>query len=125
MGPSMEEWLFSRLSLSYDIARGFVVAQEEMRHHIEKLRPDLETGQRVEAMIDQNCSEAFAFIRHIGEQYPLLISQLQSRSARRMMLNHQRSLIWKMQHDGVLEKAESQFLIDAIGHKMVEVREEG
>lgn len=124
MGGSMEEWLFNRLSLSYDIARGFVVAQEEMRSHIETLQPDPETGRRVEALIDENCTAAFAFIRHISEQYPRLISQLQSRSARRMMLNHQRSLIWKMQHDGVLEEAESQMLIDAIEHKMVMIREE-
>ena len=79
MGNSLEDWLMSRLSLSYDIARGFVAAQEEMRRHIEKLRTDQETGQRIEDMIDRNCTEVFSFIRHISEKYPLLMSQLQSR----------------------------------------------
>lgn len=124
MGSSLEDWLMSRLSLSYDIARGFVTAQEEMRRHIEKLRPDRETGQRIEAMIDRNCTEAFSFIRHISEKYPLLIEQLQSRSARRMLLNHQRSLIWKMQHEGILEEAEAQHLIDTVENKLIEMRTE-
>ncbi len=124
MGSSMEEWLMSRLSLSYDIARGFVAAQEEMRCHVEKLRPDREAGQRIETMVDGNCTEAFSFIRHISEKYPLLIQQLQSRSARRMLLNHRRSLIWKMQHDGILEEAEAQHLIDNIETKLVEIRQE-
>ena len=125
LGNSWEDWLMSRLSLSYDIARGFVAAQEEMRSHIAGLSPDQETGQRIEDMIDRNCTEAFSFIQHISEKHPLLISQLQSLSAKRMLLNHQRSLIWKMQHDGVLQETEAQHLIDTIESKMIKIRQEG
>ena len=124
MGHSMQEWLFTRLSLSYDIARGFVAAQEEMRRHIKDLQPDGATGDRIEAMIDHNCSQAFAFAHHINREYPELISQLQSKSARRLLLNHERSLIWKMEHEGVLETAEAQHLIDNIEAQMLKMREE-
>ncbi|MEA3372614.1 MAG: sodium:proton antiporter [Campylobacterota bacterium] len=124
MGHSMEEWLFTHLSLSYDIARGFVAAQEEMRRHIKALQPDEETGNRIEAMINQNCTQAFTFTRHINREYPELIAQLQSKSARRLLLNHERSLIWKMEHDGVLETAEAQHLIDNIETQMLQMREE-
>ena len=120
----MEEWLFKRLSLGYDIARGSVTSQEEMRHHIKALQPDEKTGDRIEAMINQNCTMAFAFTRHINREYPELIAQLQSKSARRLLLNHERALIWKMEHEGVLETAEAQHLIDNIETQMLKLREE-
>jgi hypothetical protein len=124
MGRSMEEWLFKRLSLGYDIARGFVTSQEKMRCHIKALQPDEKTGDRIEAMIDQNCTMAFAFIRHINHEYPEFVARLQSRSASRLLLNHERALIWKMVHEGVLETAEAQHLIDNIETKMLKLREE-
>ena len=124
VGRSMDEWLFTRLSLSYDIARGFVAAQEEMRDHVKALQPDDQSGDRVQAMIDQNCAMAFAFNRYIYGEYPELVAQLQSKSARRLLLNHERSLIWKMEHDGVLETAEAQHLIDNIETQMLKLREE-
>ena len=124
MGRSIDEWLFKRLSLGYDIARGFVASQEEMRHHIKALQPDEKTGDCIEAMIDQNCTMAFAFTRHINREYPELITQLQSKSARRLLLNHERALIWKMEHEGVLETAEAQHLIDDIETQMLKLREE-
>ena len=125
MGHSMEEWLFTRLSLSYDIARGFVTAQEEMRCHIKVLQPGKKTGDYVNTMIDNNCAQAFNFTRHINHEYPELIIGLQSKSVRRLLLNHERSLIWRMEHDGVLETAEAQHLIENIEAQMLKMREEG
>ncbi|MCU7834312.1 MAG: sodium:proton antiporter [gamma proteobacterium symbiont of Taylorina sp.] len=124
IGSSMEEWLFTHLSLNYDIARGFVTAQEEMRNHIKDLQPDAKTGDRIEMMIDKNCAQAFSFTRYINNEYHDLISNLQSKSARRLLLNHERSLIWKMEHDGILETAEAQHLIDNIETQMLKMRGE-
>ena len=124
IGDSMDEWLFTRLSLAYDIARGFVTAQEEMRSHVKSLQPDTQSGEYVEAMIDQNCAMAFAFTRYLNREYPDLVARLQYKSARRLLLNHERTLIWKMEHEGVLEAAEAQHLIDNIENQMLELREE-
>ncbi len=124
LGHSMGKWLFAQLSLSYDIARGFVEAQEKIRCHIKSLQPDEATGKHIETMIDQNCSMAFTFTDHIKRDYPQLISALQCKSARRLLLNHERSLIWKMKSDGVLETAEAQHLIDNIETQMLKMREE-
>ena len=124
MGNSMHNWLFSYLSLSYDVARGFVEAQEEMRLHVASLEPDKKSGEYIERQIDENCAKAFAFIEHINKEYPNLIENLQTKSAHRLLLNHKRSLIWKMQHDGVLEEAEAQRLIDEIETQMLKMREE-
>ena len=124
IGDSMEEWLFTRLSLAYDIARGFVTAQEEMRSHVKALQPDAQSGERAEAMIDQNCAMAFAFTRYLNREYPDLVARLQYQSARRLLLNHERALIWKMEHEGVLEDAEAQLLIDKLETQMLKLREE-
>lgn len=123
MGDSMQNWLFSHLSLSYDIARGFVEAQEEMRLHIASLQPDKKSGEYIEKMIDENCTKAFAFTRHINNEYPNLIAELQTKSAFRLMINHKRSLIWKMQHDGVLEAAEAQHLVENVEKQMLKMRD--
>ena len=95
-----------------------------MRDHVKALQPDEQAGDRVQAMIDQNCAMAFAFNRYINGEYPELVAQLQSKSARRLLLNHERSLIWKMEHEGVLETAEAQHLIDNIETQMLKLREE-
>lgn len=124
IGDSMDDWLFTRLSLTYDIARGFVTAQEEMRKHVKALQPDEQSGKRVEVMIDQNCAMAFAFTRYLNREYPDLVARLQYQSARRLLLNHERALIWKMEHEGVLEAAETQHLIDDIEAQMLKLREE-
>ena len=123
MGPQMQNWLFTRLSLSYDISRGFVESQEEMRKHILSLEPDEKIGREVNELIDKNCTRVFTFIRHISSEYPELITKLQKRSAHRLLINHERSLIWKMEHDGVLEVAEAQHLIDIIEEEMLKMRE--
>jgi hypothetical protein len=62
--------------------------------------------------------------RSIHREYPEFIAQLQSKSARRLLLNHERALIWKMVHEGVLEAAEAQHLIDSIETRMLKLREE-
>ena len=118
MGESVDNWVFTHLSLSYDIARGFITAQEKIRLHVKKLQPSQATGDLIEAMINKNCSMTFAYIKHVNDNYPELITQLQFKSARRLLLNHERSLIWKMEHDGVLENAEAQHLIDDIEFQM-------
>jgi len=118
MGSSVDKWVLTHLSLSYDIARGFVEAQEEVRSHVVKLQPNEQSAKVVEAMIDKNCSKAFAFTREINKTYPELITKLQSLSVKRLLLNHERFLIWKMEHDGVLESSEAQHLIENIESQM-------
>lgn len=118
----IEEWFFSRLSLGYDIARGFIEAQEEMRRHIDKLCPNPEICRRVEEMIDLNCSQALGFTSYLGEKHGPLVKKLQIQSTRRLLLNHERYLVWKMQHDGVLEEAEAQHLIKEIEDQMMRMR---
>ncbi len=124
MGPQMQNWLFTRLSLSYDIARGFIEAQEEMRNYITSLAPNKKSGEYVSSLIDKNCAVAFAFTRHVNNEYPNLIEKLQKQSAYRLLINHKRSLIWKMEHDGILEVSEAQRFIDNIEEQMLKMRKD-
>jgi len=114
----LESWVFSKLSLSYDVARGFTEAQNEMLRHLDKLSPSDEAKAQVEGMIEQNKSEVAIFIKHLGREYASLVESLQDGSARRLLLNHERSLIWKMEHDGVLEEAEAHHLIELVEQQM-------
>ena len=114
----VESWIFTRLSLNYDIARGFVEAQDEMKKHIDSLAPSDKIKNEASMMIDKNRYMAFEFTKMIKDEYASLIASLQLRSAQRLILNHERSLIWKMQHEGVLEDAEATKLIQVIEEKM-------
>ncbi len=118
MGSSVDNWILTHLSLSYDVARGFVEAQEEIKKHIKELSPDQEVADEVEQMIEKNCSKAFLFTKKLNEAYPELITKLQSLSAKRLLLNHERYLIWDMEHDGVLESSEAEHLIEKIENQM-------
>lgn len=115
---NVEKWIFTRLSLNYDIARGFVEAQDEMKRHLDALAPSQKAKKEAEILIDKNRYTAFEFTKMIKDEYSTLISSLQLSSAQRLILNHERSLIWKMQHEGVLEDAEAQKLIQVIEEKM-------
>lgn len=114
----VRDWLFSRLSLGYDVARGFVEAQEEMREHLDELAPNPEIRDRVENLIDSNCSHAFEFTLLLSLNHPDLVKTLQKRSATRLLLNHKRALIWKMERDGILEQSEAQHLVEEIEQQM-------
>ncbi len=118
MGEHMQMWLFTHLSLNYDIARGFVEAQEEMRRHILSLEPNRESGEYVNSLIEKNINQAFTFTQHISSEHPELIAKLQKDSAQRLLINHKRSLIWSMEHNGVLEAAEAQHLVDMVEVEM-------
>lgn len=118
----VESWIFTRLSLNYDIARGFVEAQDEMKKHVDTLAPSEDMKAESRIMIDKNRYAAFEFTKMIEDEYASLIASLQLSSAQRLILNHERSLIWKMQREGVLEEAEAQKLIQVIEEKMKEKR---
>ena len=122
MGPSVNAWLSSRLSLGYDVARGFVDAQEEVRQHLDELAPNPTSRVEVAKLLDVNCSQGFAFTRYLGKSHPTLVSDLQIRSAQRLLLNHKRALVWEMEREGILEQAEAQHLVDEIEQQMLQIR---
>ncbi len=115
---SLDTWIFHRLSLGYDVARGFVEAQEEVRRHLRELAPSGGAAAQVETMLEQNRSQAFAFTRRVGEHLPDLVRSLQSRAARRLLLNHRRALIWQMHREGILEEAEARRFVEEIEQQM-------
>ena len=118
MGSSVDNWVLTHLSLSYDIARGFVEAQEQIKVHIKRLQPNQKIADEVENMIDKNIYKVYAFTKKLNLVHPELITKLQSLSAKRLMLNHERYLIWDMEHNGILESSEAQHLIDKVEKQM-------
>jgi NhaP-type Na+/H+ or K+/H+ antiporter len=114
----LDTWIFNRVSLCYDVARGFMEAQEEMKKHIAKLAPSSDAKMEAENLIDNNRQVAFEFAKLIEIEYASSIASLQLNSAQRLILNHERSLIWKMQREGVLEDSEAQKLVEIIEEKM-------
>lgn len=124
LNKRMERWLFTRLSLNYDIARGFVVAQNEIVTHVSSLSPSENAKDRVNSMIKQNILDAMAFTETLNLRYEKLVLKLQLASARRLLLNHERSLVWKMEEEGVLEEAEAQILIERLEKQMANMARE-
>ena len=118
LSKTIEKWEFTRLSLSYDIAKGFVEAQDEVKGHVYKLAHSKGLIEEIEKMIEANKTTAFDFIKMIEESCGELIASLQYSCAQRLVLNHERTLIWKMEDEGVLESSEAQKLIEAIEEKM-------
>lgn len=114
----VEDWIFSHLSLNYDIARGFVEAQDEMKRHLDELAPSEEIKAVATELIEDNRRAAFNFTKKIESEYTSLISSLQMSSAQRLILNHERSLIWKMHKEGVIEDSEAEKLVQIVETQM-------
>jgi len=109
---------FNRLALGYDIARGFIQAQEALDSHIEALAPNKEAAQLVHQLVEQNKQLTQQRIESLRESFPEIIQQLQSQAAIRLLLNRERSIIHQQLKQAVLDSPEAQRLLDDVEERM-------
>ncbi|WP_349629460.1 Crp/Fnr family transcriptional regulator [Motilimonas eburnea] len=110
---------FSRLALGYDVARGFIQAQEALESHIDSLAPNGEAAERVHAQVKQNKATTFERIESLRESFPEIIQALQSQTAARLLLNRERAVIGELLKQAVLDKPEAARMLDDVEARMM------
>ncbi len=109
---------FDRLALGYDIARGFIQAQEALNSHIAALAPNPEAALIVHKLVAENKHLTQQRIESLRESFPEIIQQLQSQAAIRLLLNRERSIINQLLKQAVLDAPEAQRLLAAVENRM-------
>ena len=120
--------LSNRLALSYDIARGFVVAQEEIFKLVRSLASGVEIGDEsdgsqaaasaIEEEITQNRIKGLNFLKNVREAYPEIARAVETKQAIRSVLNHERDAVKHLLNEGRIEADESGRMLSSIEERM-------
>ena len=113
---------FERLALSYDTARGFIQAQQEVESFVESLSPSQQDAQTVMAEIAQNKIETRLHIQQLRDNFPELSYSIETHTAHRLMLNLERVFLDDLIDDGVLDESEANKLTKVIEHKLAHLK---
>ena len=115
-----------RLATTYESAKSFVIAQEEVAKLVDSLVANTEGDIGKEAAdekakllkgeIMQNRLRGLNFLRDMREDYPELIVGIETKDAARSVLNHERNTIKKLKAAGTIELDEAdQMIVDVEG----------
>jgi hypothetical protein len=110
---------FGKFAVRYEAERGFIRAQVQiMRAYVSQLAPNKGVEQAVRKEIVANKRETMMGIERFRDEHPEMISGLETRVAKRILLNQERGEILGMVESGVLDEAESEKMIEGIEHRM-------
>ena len=111
-------WSLNRLSLTYDIARGFLLAQQESLTQLEKLNPEDTIKKQISEELQQNCQQTRQKIAELQNKFPQVTHKLETYIANRLLLNKKRNVIKKLAHSGVLDTPEAERLTQSVERQM-------
>ncbi len=118
---------YNRLATSYDCARGFVVAQEDMLKLLKSLalnvddettKLSVEDLELLENEIYENRIQGLTFIRNLKEAFPEVYRSIETKQAIRTILNHQRSMVEKLVTQKRMEYDEAKKINEEIEERM-------
>ena len=118
IGGLILKYSFSRIALGYEIARGFLDAQDEVLSHVDTLAPSKEENRAVREDIMKNKQNTFDYMTNISTVFPEIVCAIQTRTATRLLLNRERSTIHHLLETGVLDKPEAIRMIDDVENRM-------
>ncbi len=124
--PVFRQIFMDRLATTYESAKSFVIAQEEVAKLVDSLVANTEGDIGKEAAdekakllkgeIMQNRLRGLNFLRDMREDYPELIVGIETKDAARSVLNHERNTIKKLKAAGTIELDEAdQMIVDVEG----------
>ena len=109
---------FDHLKLSYDIARGFLLAQQTLLDEMAQIAPDETMLANAHQQVQQNVTTINNNINQIRSGFPAIVSQLETHVASRLLLNRKRKVIQQLASSGVLDTPEAERLIAEVEQQM-------
>ena len=124
--PVFKQVFMDRLATTYEAAKSFVIAQEEVAKLVDSLVANTaadigqeaadEKAKLLKGEIMQNRLRGLNFLRDMRENYPELIVGIETKDAARSVLNHERNSIKKLKAAGTIELDEAdQMIVDVEG----------
>ena len=118
IGTVILKYSFARIALGYEIARAFLDGQDEVLSHVDTLSPNAQENRAVREDILKNKQLAFTYMASISTVFPEIVCAIQTRTANRLLLNKERSVIKHLLETGVLDTPEASRMIDDVENKM-------
>jgi len=127
IGSPARRLFLDRLAISYDAARGFVLAQEESLKLLENIiissegdGTDLSQDdiEMLESEINENRIHGLTFLRNLRNSYPEIYSAVTTRYAIRTVLNHEKRTIEKLLNKGRLDSGEAEKMTSKVEERM-------
>lgn len=109
---------FSRLALGYEIARGFIQAQENLETHVASLAPDETEAAEVNSLVQENKKKTLEYIQQLRETFPEIVHTLETHSAIRLLLNRERAVVHQQLKQAVLDAPEAKKMIKHVEARM-------
>jgi len=129
--PVLKGIFVDRLTVSYDSAKAFVVAQQDVAKMVDGFASDLdesgdpkkvtETANLLKNEIRENRLHGLNFLKEMHEAYPEVTVGIETKDAIRSVLNHERNTIKKLRKAGSLEGDESDRLLLDVEERMKDV----
>ncbi|HON19605.1 MAG TPA: cation:proton antiporter, partial [Salinivirgaceae bacterium] len=113
---AVKKIFFNRLANSYDCARGFVAAQEDVLKLLKSLALNIDESstkltladfEMLENEIYENRIQGLTFIRNLKDAFPEIYQAIETRQAIRTLLNHQRAMVHKFVEQRKMEPDEA------------------
>lgn len=129
--PVFKRMFMDRLATTYESAKSFVIAQEEVAKLVDSLVANTEgdvgkqaadeKAKQLKGEIMQNRLRGLNFLRDMRENYPELIVGIETKDAARSVLNHERNTIKKLKAAGTIELDEADRMIVDVEGRMKDI----
>jgi NhaP-type Na+/H+ or K+/H+ antiporter len=114
----LHQFAFTRLARAYDLAHGFLLAQEANRSHLRQLNPPEEIHEIIDTLLQQNISEVRHRLHELKQRFPRAAERVETAIGGRLLLNRRRQVIEQLHAEGVLAGPETQRLTQQVEEKM-------
>ncbi|MEQ8908096.1 MAG: sodium:proton antiporter [Vicingaceae bacterium] len=122
IGKLAKDWYLDRMTLSYDCAVSFVMAQEEALKLVESMtrseKEDPKALETIESEINGNRIEGQTFLRNLRKNYPGVYKAVSTQQAVRSLLNYESKTIERLQKRGRIDGSEAARMMKEIDNRM-------
>lgn len=121
VGGFAKKSLAADLEMSYDISRGFIVAQEEVIKLVDSMSGeggDIDMVNEVKGEITKNRLRGLNFLKEIREGHPEMAVAVETKQAIRSILNDERSMVKKLLGNGRIESDEAEKMLHSVEARM-------
>ena len=119
---------FNKLIISYDSAKGFVKAQDQLLKLVDEFSLDKTNSsdektylERIKDEINEKKIQGLTFLRNLKSAFPEVYKAIETRQASRDILNHQRNTMLEMKKNGRIDKEDALYFLDDIEVRMNEL----
>ncbi|MFT5719849.1 MAG: NhaP-type Na+/H+ or K+/H+ antiporter/CRP-like cAMP-binding protein [Motiliproteus sp.] len=105
---------YRHLILGYDMARGFVQAQNAALAQVDALTVDVPSACRARAELVRNKHETYAMLLQLKNSFPEWARQAELHSAQRTLLIQKRAMVEALQQQALLDPAEAERMLGQI-----------